>query len=223
MNIRVILDASPSYLVLNKPEGVLSVPGKTPENQRSCVSWVREHFPNTTGPITVHRLDMDTSGLLLVALTDDAQRELSAQFEARAVEKSYTAVVEGHVRFESGTLNAPMRPDVSRRPMQIIDRAHGRPAVTSYRVLAYEPDRTRLELIPLTGRTHQLRVHCAWAGPGSLKGPLGDPSGRGHPIIGDPLYGDPTLAPRLLLHATRLVFTDPTTHRRVEAICPPPF
>ncbi len=225
-NITVIARAD-GWLALNKPAGALSVPGKGPANARSCASWVRDHFPDATGPITVHRLDMDTSGILLVALNPVAHRELSMQFERRETEKEYIAVVYGHMPTERGEISLPIRPDISRRPYQIVDHAHGSPSQTVYQVLAYEPDRTRLALTPITGRTHQLRVHCA---------------AIGHAIVGDVLYGpeaeanaeadvrqesDATgenpRAERLLLHACRLVFTDPLTGQRVEVRSPPPF
>lgn len=201
------------WLALDKPAGVLSVPGKGDDNRWCVPLWVRARFPQATGPITVHRLDMDTSGLLVVALDAEAQRDLSGQFERREVDKRYVAVVEGHVAAERGTLDAPMRLDPDRRPYQVVDPVHGRPAVTDFRVLAYECDRTRLELTPRTGRTHQLRVHCAHAGPGGL----------GRPIVGDVLYGDATGAERLLLHARWLCLTDPDTGRRVELEAPCPF
>jgi tRNA pseudouridine32 synthase/23S rRNA pseudouridine746 synthase len=225
-DITVIARAD-GWLAINKPHGVLSVPGKGPANARSCASWVRDHFPDATGPITVHRLDMDTSGVLLVALNPVAHRELSMQFERRETEKEYLAVVHGHIPTERGQISLPIRPDISRRPYQIVDHVHGSPSQTVYQVLAYEPDRTRLALTPITGRTHQLRVHCA---------------AIGHAIVGDVLYGPEAeaiseadargdidtsheipRAERLLLHASRLVFTDPVTGRRVEVRSPAPF
>lgn len=199
--------------MLNKPAGVLSVPGKGEAKQACAASWVRERFPSATGPITVHRLDMDTSGLLLCALDEGTQKELSAQFERREVEKQYLALVEGQVAQEIGVLDAPMRLDPDNRPYQVVDREQGRPAETAYRVLAYEPGCTRLELEPRTGRTHQLRVHCAYRGPGGL----------GHPILGDVLYGDVASAPRLMLHAWRLRLADPATGRRIDLEAAAPF
>jgi tRNA pseudouridine32 synthase/23S rRNA pseudouridine746 synthase len=155
---------------------------------------------------------MDTSGLLVLGLDAGAQRDLSGQFERREVEKSYIALVEGLLNLESGTIDVPVRPDFLNRPYQVADRSHHRPAVTCWKVLAYETDRTRLELIPLTGRTHQLRVHCAHAG---------------HPILGDVLYGPQPAtsesAPRLMLHAAHLTFADPETARRVTYRSSPPF
>jgi len=199
-------------VVVDKPAGLLSVPGKGEANQDCAVARVRAMFPSATGPMVVHRLDMDTSGLLIVALDPEAQRDLSMQFERREVEKSYTALVDGIVPLESGTIDVPIRMDPDNRPYQVVDRSHRRPAVTCYKVLAYETDRTRLELIPLTGRTHQLRVHCAH---------------MGHPILGDVLYGPQPrtaeAAPRLMLHAGMLTFTDPDSGRRLRVVRPAPF
>ena len=199
-------------VVVDKPAGLLSVPGKGEANQDCAVARVRAMFPSATGPMIVHRLDKDTSGLLIVALDPEAQRDLSMQFERREVEKSYTALVDGIVPLESGTIDVPIRMDPDNRPYQVVDRSHRRPAVTCYKVLAYETDRTRLELIPLTGRTHQLRVHCAH---------------MGHPILGDVLYGPQPrtaeAAPRLMLHAGMLTFTDPDSGRRLRVVRPAPF
>jgi tRNA pseudouridine32 synthase/23S rRNA pseudouridine746 synthase len=184
---------------------------------------VKDNFPGAAGPIVVHRLDMDTSGILLLALDADAQRNLSRQFEARTVEKSYTALVEDRVPFEHGTIDLSLRADLDNRPVQIVDPVDGRPAQTRWRVLAYETDRTRLELVPLTGRTHQLRVHCAHPGPGGLGGPHAAPARPGHPILGDVLYGDAASAPRLMLHANLLIFTDPATGTRTRVASTVPF
>ncbi|MFT3684931.1 MAG: RluA family pseudouridine synthase [Phycisphaerales bacterium] len=204
--VRVIHQAA-DWLALDKPAGVLSVPGKGEVGAISVVSWVKERYPHATGPLTVHRLDMDTSGLLLVGLTPESQRSLSMLFEARGVEKSYVAVVAGRVGQASGVFDAPMRLDVPNRPRQVIDFEQGKPARTEFRVLAAEDDRTRLKLVPLTGRTHQLRLHCAHAG---------------HPIFGDIIYGDRTSAPRLLLHAERLAFADPGSGQpiTIESLAP---
>ncbi len=214
---RVVLEGE-GYVVVDKPAGVLSVPGKAMDNKVCVLDWVRAAYPRARGPMVVHRLDMDTSGLLVVALGEDTQRILSAQFEARHVEKAYVAVVEGHVAAETGTVSLPVRADYANRPYQIVDRSHSRPAITAWQVLAYEPDRTRLRLVPHTGRTHQLRVHCAFAGEGGMSG-----AGRGHPIVGDVLYGSGTGADRLHLHAAELVFSDPRTGRRTSAKSPAPF
>ena len=200
-----IVHATRRFVVIDKPSGLLSVPGKGEENQDCAAARVRAMFPEAAGPLVVHRLDMDTSGLLIFGLDPEAQRELSMQFERREVEKSYLALVDGTVPLESGTVDVPIRMDPFNRPYQVVDRSHRRPAVTCFKVLSYETDRTRLELIPQTGRTHQLRVHCAH---------------MGNPILGDVLYGPQPRtaesAPRLMLHAAMLGFTDPETGRRVR-------
>jgi tRNA pseudouridine32 synthase/23S rRNA pseudouridine746 synthase len=158
--------------------------------------------------LIVHRLDMDTSGLMVVALDADAQRELSQQFHDRIPEKSYVALVDGIVEADEGFIDLPMRLDVDNRPYQIVDHVHGRPARTHYRVLTREIDRTRIEFRPVTGRTHQLRIHAAY--------------GLRHPILGDVLYGKvPAL--RLMLHARTLSFLLPGTQTRVEFEAPVPF
>lgn len=189
-------------MVVDKPAGMLSVPGK--QEPDCAAARVRAMFPDARGPLVVHRLDMDTSGLLVFGLDPGAQRELSIEFESRRVEKVYLAMVEGSVRRDAGVIDLPLRVDWPNRPMQIVDHGSGKPAVTRYRVLAREPDRTLVGLVPVTGRTHQLRVHCA-VGRGQ--------GGLGSPILGDPLYGDGASSPRLLLHAWRLGFRPPRSKR----------
>lgn len=208
------MHAAERYVVVDKPAGLLSVPGKGPENQDCVSSRVRQMFPHATGPMVVHRLDMDTSGLIVVALDADAQRELSMQFEQRRTSKRYVALVDAVVSAESGVIDLPMRADIENRPMQIIDHEHGKPSVTKWSVLTLEVDRSRLELEPVTGRTHQLRVHLAAAG---------------MPILGDVLYGPQprtsTLCERLCLHACRLGFLEPGKGEGgwVEFVSPAPF
>ncbi len=211
------------WVVIDKPAGVLSVPGKGAAHQACAASWVRARFPQARGSLTVHRLDMDTSGLLLLALDPEAHRELSRQFEARRVGKRYIAIVGGSVPVEQGEIVAPLRADIDRRPRQVVDYELGRPALTRYRVLQRAPERTRLELIPETGRTHQLRVHCALPGPLGLAGPAAAAADPGRPILGDVLYGDAASAPRLMLHAQVLTFSDPTDGRELTVESPPPF
>lgn len=194
----VVVQATDRYAVIDKPPGLLSVPGKGDDKQLCAASLVRARFPHASGPLVVHRLDMDTSGLLVFGLDAQAQRDLSMQFEARTVHKRYTALVDGVPPGESGTIDLPMRADIDNRPVQIIDHAQGRPSVTRWKLLALETDRTRLELEPVTGRTHQLRVHLAAI----------------HlPILGDVLYGPQprtaSLSPRLCLHASLLEFAEP--------------
>lgn len=206
------------FVVVDKPSGVLSVPGIGPEKADCVVARVHQAFyraesdalPRGPGQLIVHRLDMDTSGLMVVALDADAQRELSLQFEERKPEKGYVALVAGLVHQDEGIIDLPMRLDVENRPFQIIDHEQGRPAVTHYRVLARETDRTRIEFRPVTGRTHQLRVHARY--------------GLGHAILGDVLYsGDVPVSGRLMLHAAYLSFLQPGGAARLEFHSEPPF
>lgn len=220
-HIRIVYRSS-RCVVIDKPAGVLSVPGRTEENRHSAVSWLMDYVPEARGPVVVHRLDMDTSGLLVMALDPESQQDLSGQFRRRSVQKEYVAMVWGAVRREQGEITLPLRPDITRRPYQIIDPVRGQPSVTHYRVLAYSPEGTRLYLEPQTGRTHQLRVHCA--APRAL-------GGLGCPILGDVLYsgaGAPfdapeAPAPRLMLHARTLEFNDPHSGQRVRVESAPPF
>lgn len=197
-------------VVVDKPSGVLSVPGKGPAKADCVASRVAAMFPRATGPMVVHRLDMETSGLMVLGLDEGAQRALSMQFEQRRVRKTYIALVEGIVARESGRIELPMRLDPDRRPIQVVDFEHGKASVTRYRVLAYEIDRTRIEFEPLTGRTHQLRVHSA------------HPDGLNAPIVGDTLYGGAP-GPRLMLHATTLTILDPDTGAPMSFSSPAPF
>ena len=189
----------PWLLVLDKPAGMLSVPGK--EAADSAWQWVREHYPQADGPLLVHRLDMDTSGLLL-AKSKDMHQLLQALFHHRRIRKTYLAVLDGAVTPDEGRIDLPLLPDPLDRPRQRVDREHGKPAVTLYRVLSREAGRTRILFQPLTGRTHQLRIHAA------------HPEGLHCPIVGDRLYGIP--GDRLYLHAQKLEFIHPVTR---EALC----
>lgn len=217
-----ILDARPGLVVIDKPSGLPSVPGLTPDSQDNA--WIRvcELFPEHA-PMVCHRLDVTTSGLMVFALDADTHRHLSMQFESRRIVKRYTAVVEGRPHAPEGRIDLPLRPDFRHKPWQMVDRLRGLDCASAWRVLAEESggrwgtnplQATRLELEPITGRTHQLRVHCAH--------PFED-GGLGCPILGDELYGDPTTAPRLLLHAARLEFTDPDTGDRLSYLSPAPF
>ncbi len=209
-----IVARTPDYVVVNKPSGLLSVPGRG-EHKWDCVTTrVQANFSDATGAITVHRLDMDTSGLLVCALTVAAQRALSIQFQNRVVEKSYVALVDGIVPHESGSVTLPMRLDVDNRPVQIVDHEQGKPCHTDWRVLSYETDRTRLALLPVTGRTHQLRVHCAHI--------MGEES-QGYPILGDAFYGNEDSASRLMLHAKVLSFLGLHSPKRVTYSTETPF
>lgn len=203
------MHASARFVVVDKPGGMLSVPGKGPERADCVASRVREAFRGASGPLVVHRLDMETSGLLVLGLDADAQRELSEQFERRTVEKAYVALLgEGPPMADEGEIDLPMCADIEHRPIQIVDHEQGRAALTRWRVLAHEIDRVRVRFEPLTGRTHQLRVHAA--------------AGLGRPIVGDGLYGGEP-AQRLMLHACELAFREPGSRRRVQFSSPAPF
>ena len=199
-----LLHADQHILVLDKPSGLLTVPAKPPGPQDCLEARLRAAFPDA---LLVHRLDRDTSGVIVFARTRLAQRHLGWQFERRQVAKAYTARVAGHPASEAGRIDLPLRCDWPNRPRQMVDPA-GRPATTHWRAVAREDRATRLALHPLTGRSHQLRVHCA---------------ALGHPILGDPLYGDPASAPTLQLHATRLAFRHPDGGAPVAFASPPPF
>jgi tRNA pseudouridine32 synthase/23S rRNA pseudouridine746 synthase len=208
-----LLFADDSLLVLNKPAGLLSVPGRGVDKQDSLSSRVQTVFADA---LVVHRLDMATSGLMLMARGTEHQRALNDAFAARSVHKAYTAVV-------SGLLDAPdadwqvislaIMVDWPNRPLRVIDTVHGKPSGTRWRVLAQDrvAHTTRLALEPITGRSHQLRVHM---------------KAIGHPILGDALYAPSSIAersPRLLLHAHQLELTHPVTAERLRFSSPPPF
>ena len=184
--------------VVDKPAGLLSVPGK--DDQPSVQEAMRQMFPQSTGPLIVHRLDMDTSGLMLIALTEEKYHELQDLFLHRRIHKVYHALLEREMPVgQEGDINLPLRPDINDRPRQMVDPQHGKPAQTHYRVLGNRDGHAFVELRPITGRTHQLRVHCA------------HPLGLDNPIVGDRLYGTP--ADRLMLHAFSImheghIFTD---------------
>lgn len=187
-----------SIIVVNKPAGMLTVPGRS--DRESVLSLLREHSPGISGPVMVHRLDMDTSGLIVAAKTAETYRELQQQFLLRTVRKHYTALIDGTPPAEdSGEINLPLYSDPFDRPYQKVDFHRGKPSRTLFRVLRRTASGTVVDLVPLTGRTHQLRVHCA------------SPLGLNAPIRGDRLYGHPDR--RLFLHAARLTFTHPATGR----------
>lgn len=216
-----IVHAGGTFVVIDKPSGLLSVPGKGPDKSDCAAARVRKLFPSAIGPLVVHRLDMDTSGLMVFALDPDSQRNLSRQFERRTVAKAYTALVDGLIDADSGEISAPLRLDVDRRPFRVFDPVQGQTALTRWTVLSRETDRTRVRFEPVTGRTHQLRVHAA----------LARPHGLGHHILGDVLYGPggdvgthaPTESLRLMLHASELEFHDPETGARVRFESRAPF
>ena len=187
-------------LVVNKPAGMLSVPGKLDVD--SVYQRVRRIYPEATGPMIVHRLDMATSGLLLIAKTKEVHQNLQAQFKNRTVRKRYVALLDGLVKRREGLIALPLRPDPEDRPRQVVDEVSGKPAVTLFETLICEAHRSRVLFFPQTGRTHQLRVHAA------------HPLGLDAPIVGDELYGK--RAERLYLHAEYLAFRHPVSGRMIE-------
>jgi tRNA pseudouridine32 synthase / 23S rRNA pseudouridine746 synthase len=205
----VIVYEDEALVVLEKPAGLLSVPGRGEGMEDSVLTRLRCKGPRTERAMLVHRLDQDTSGLLIAALDARAYVVLQRQFVLREVLKQYVAWIEGAARGEAGTIDFALRVDLEDRPRQIHDPVHGKRAVTSWSVLERRGGRTRLSLSPLTGRTHQLRVHSA------------HPLGLGAPIVGDRLYGRP--AERLLLHAESLTFFHPRTRERLTFRSPAPF
>lgn len=192
-----------SICVVNKPAGMLAVRGKS--NRESVQSMMQERYPNAENPLVVHRLDMATSGLMVIAKNMEAYRCLQQQFAKREVRKRYVAVLSHEESRKKGEISLPLRPDLSDRPRQIVDFVHGKKAETTYEMV----DNCHVNLYPHTGRTHQLRVHCAHA------------DGLNNPIKGDELYGK--RADRLYLHAEELSFLHPMTHERVTFHAPCPF
>lgn len=199
-NLEIVYE-DPWLSVINKPAGMLSVPGK--EDAVSVYSLMREQYPEADGPLTVHRLDMATSGLMLIAKTKRVHQNLQAQFKNRLVRKRYVALLEGIVPKDKGTVDLPLCLNPLDRPRQMVHTEHGKPAITDYQVLErLDGKRTRIAFYPRTGRTHQLRIHAA------------HPLGLHCPIIGDELYGEK--ADRLYLHAEYLEFTHPITGETVR-------
>lgn len=200
-----IIHRDDDLLVLDKPSGLLSVPGKNPDLADCLEARVQSIFP---GALIVHRLDRDTSGVFVMAMNAGAQRHLGLQFERRHLTKSYQAIVSGRVEPDEGEIDLPLIADWPNRPLQKVCHDAGKPALTRWRVISRTETSTRLELTPHTGRSHQLRVHL---------------KELGHPILGDPLYGDAAAAPRLLLHAHTLVVHHPTGGKRTEFCAELPF
>lgn len=203
------MDVAVAYLddymiVADKPSGLLSVPGRAPENQDCVVARLQVRHPDA---LTVHRLDMVTSGLLLHGRGKAMQIALSKLFESRQVHKRYIALVEGQVQGGAGEIDLPLRCDWDNRPRQMVDFELGKRALTRWRLLGHEGGCSRVELEPVTGRSHQLRLHLA---------------SIGHPIVGDAMYGA-TPAARVCLHAAELGFTHPVTGQELHLVSPSPF
>ncbi len=194
-----------AFVAVNKPTGLLSVPGRGADKQDCLYRRVRDRFPNA---LMVHRLDMDTSGLVLFARSPEVQRGFGRQFENREVSKTYLALVEGIVEKESGVVEFPLRKDMEQRlpPKHLVDCVRGKKALTEWKVVERGESTTRLALFPRTGRSHQLRVHM---------------QAIGFPIVGDPIYGTPS--ERLMLHAQTLEFRHPLSGESIRLECPAPF
>lgn len=187
-------------IVINKPAEFLSVPGK--EITDSIYTWIKKKYPDATGPLIVHRLDMSTSGILVLTKTKESNKALQSQFIKRTVKKRYVALLDGDLEVNSGEINLPLRVDLDDRPRQLVCFEHGKNAVTKWKVIERKNKKTRVHFYPVTGRTHQLRVHAAHK------------NGLNTPIIGDDLYGKKEN--RLHLHAEFIEFTHPTSKELIR-------
>lgn len=206
-----IIHQESSFVVVDKPGGLLAVPGRGPDKQDCMVNRVKKLIPEMIDQPAVHRLDMYTSGLMILAVDRQAHRELCRQFEKRLVTKRYIAVLDGIFEGKNGTIKLPFRLDPDNRPYQIYDPRHGKLGITHWRKLSIEKGRTRIEFTPVTGRTHQLRVHSSHE------------LGLGTPIAGDRLYGKGREGEQMLLHACSLAFTHPVTGKKLHFDSPVPF
>ncbi len=203
-----ILYQDHDLLLVRKPDLLLSIPGRHPLNKDCLITRLQVDYPSAS---IVHRLDLDTSGIMIIPLNKPTHAHISRQFQERKVEKSYHAVVFGEVEADTGKVELPIRCDWERRPLQMIDHERGKYALTHYQVLERRGDRTRLLLKPVTGRSHQLRIHMRELG---------------HPILGCDMYAHEkalAMADRLLLHATTIGFEHPTTGKWLTGECLPDF
>jgi tRNA pseudouridine32 synthase/23S rRNA pseudouridine746 synthase len=203
-----ILHQDPDIIIVNKQADLLSVPGKGPEKLDSVYHRLTLEFDEVH---IVHRLDMATSGIMVFARNKDSLRHLQQQFQHRQTEKSYQAIIYGHLTPKTGAINLPMRCDWPNRPKQMVCYEFGKKSLTRWRVMEYIDTNTRVELIPVTGRSHQLRIHC---------------DALGHPILGDNLYGNSysqQASKHLCLHAQSLTFDHPSSHKRLTFKSPAPF
>lgn len=204
--LRIIYDDD-QIVVINKPHEFLSVPGKTIND--SVYLRIKEKYPKATGPLIIHRLDMSTSGIMVLTKNEEANRIIQSQFINRSVKKRYDALLDGIVPNDEGTIDLPLRVDLNDRPRQLVCDEHGKKAITKYTVLERKDGKTRIHFYPITGRTHQLRVHASHH------------LGLNCPIIGDDLYGN--RAERLHLHAGYLEFDHPITQKRLVFEVSPEF
>lgn len=204
-----VLYSDPHLLIVNKPTLLLSVPGRAENNKDCLILRLQQNgYPEA---LIVHRLDWETTGLMVLARTPQAHSELSRLFRERRVLRRYQALCWGSLPGEAGQIDLPMRYDPPNKPRQIVDWVHGKPALTSWRLLARKKSYSRVELTPYTGRSHQLRIHL---------------NSLGHPILGDPLYAHPAAlqaASRMCLHATELAFTHPASLQPLHFHCAADF
>lgn len=205
-----ILYQDEHLLVVNKPEFLLTVPGRAPENKDCLITRLQQDFPDA---VIVHRLDLDTSGILIVPIQRSAMSHIARQFQERKINKRYEAIVWGKVAQQYGSIDLPIKTDWDNRPKQMIHFENGKRALTDYEVMEYmeNTQQTRLNLKPITGRSHQLRIHCKEIG---------------HPIIGCDMYAhEEALAAslRLMLHACDISFIHPATNKRLDFSSPVPF
>lgn len=205
--IRILYEDA-HLLLVRKPDLLLSIPGRHPLNKDCLITRLQQRYPSAT---IVHRLDLDTSGIMVIPLDKPTHAHISRQFQQRLVQKTYHAVVYGVVTADSGEIDLPIAVDWDNRPRQKICHERGKSALTRYRVLARRSDRSRLLLAPVTGRSHQLRIHLRELG---------------HPILGCDMYAHEHalgMADRLMLHATTLAFEHPATGEWLAGECPPDF
>lgn len=198
-------------IAVNKPSGLLSVPGRYLHNQDSVLSRLNNLLPTAENLTAVHRLDMDTSGILLLAKDLETYRQISKQFQERHVYKVYEAILAGVIATEEGIIKLPLWGNPDNRPYQEVNQQYGKPSSTKFKLVKIENNHTRVEFIPLTGRTHQLRVHAS------------DPQGLGIPILGDRLYGCNVEVDRLQLHARELYFNHPLLKQKMHLNVETPF
>jgi len=196
-----------ALIVVHKPAEFLSVPGK--DIKDSVYSRIKERYPSATGPLIVHRLDMSTSGVLLLTKTKEANKALQSQFINRTIKKRYIALLDGDLSKNSGKITLPLRVDLNDRPKQLVDFTYGKPAETDWKIINKENGKTRVHFYPITGRTHQLRMHAAHK------------NGLNTPIVGDDLYGKKEK--RLHLHAEFIEFLHPTTLKKMSFTVAPKF
>lgn len=206
-----ILFIDEQMIIVDKPGGLLSVPGRTDDKKDCVVNTIKQIIPDIIEQPAVHRLDMYTSGIMVLARTSAAHRQLSKQFENRGVEKQYIALLEGIVKEDKGEIALRFRLDINNRPLQVYDPVNGKLGITQWKKLAIENTSTRIQFTPLTGRTHQLRVHAAHK------------LGLGIPIVGDYLYGNGKDGDPMLLHATKITFNHPLSSEKLTFLSPPPF